>query len=196
MTVVIRTATIADLPQLESHVPETRPGRHAQDLADQARGLRTYAVAWLSERPVGHGLIHWSGPRHPNGAELLGPIPEIYRLEVQPKFQSIGIGTRLVAFLESIVRDRGFDTTCLFVVRANVRARQLYLRLQYSPANVPSFIDQRTWIDPSGRTHEEFEECEWFIKTLPTQDQLGRITPRNLDAINQHLLADHAQTAR
>jgi ribosomal protein S18 acetylase RimI-like enzyme len=166
MLSTIRTAADRDLPALESQLPTPRPGLHSMDLIDQKAGLKTFAVAWLSNRPVACGLVYWRGPRDPGTANVLGRVPELYRLEVQPEFRNRGIGTEVIRFLEETIRSRRVEKCCLCVGLSNPNARRLYARLGYSLAGVPHFIDRWSWEDESGTLHEESEKCEFLTKIL------------------------------
>ena len=52
-------------------------------------------------------------------------------LWVSPDFEGRGIGARLVAALERVIAERGYDSAEIEVLTANARALQLYARLGY-----------------------------------------------------------------
>ncbi len=52
-------------------------------------------------------------------------------LWVSPDFEGRGIGARLVAALERLIADRGYDSAEIEVLTANGRALRLYQRLGY-----------------------------------------------------------------
>ena len=52
-------------------------------------------------------------------------------LWVSPDFEGRGIGARLVAALERVIAERGYDSAEIEVLTANGRALQLYQRLGY-----------------------------------------------------------------
>src|SRR5262245_64415091 len=117
--VLVRIARHSEVEALESGLPVATPNRHREWLSQQDGGSVSYLVAWLGERPVGHGLIHWPGPRDPDVAAVLGECPEIYSLGVSEAFRSRGIGTLLVRALEELASSRGFSRTGLAVALAN-----------------------------------------------------------------------------
>jgi ribosomal protein S18 acetylase RimI-like enzyme len=56
----------------------------------------------------------------------------ISNLIVSPRYQDHGLGTELLAFLESEAQQRGIDRIAIGVDKPNVRARQLYERHGYT----------------------------------------------------------------
>lgn len=164
--VAVRIARRSDLEVLESELPGPTPTRHRQWLSQQDEGSVAYLVAWLEERPVGHGLIHWAGARDAEVRALLGHCPEIYSLAVVEELQSRGIGTRLVRALEELAARRGFARAGLAVALANPAARSLYERLGYRKADIGTFIDRWSWIDSAGKTHREQDECQFLVRPL------------------------------
>ena len=164
--VAIRLAQRSDLEALESRLPVATPTRHREWLAQQDEGSVAYLVAWVAECPVGHGLIHWPGPRDPGIAASLSECPEIYSLGVPEEFRSRGIGTLLVRSLEKLASGRGFLQTGLAVALENSPARSLYERLGYRKADLDTFIDRWLWVDPTGQIHHEQDECQFLVKPL------------------------------
>lgn len=61
---------------------------------------------------------------------------ELWMLSVDPRWQSVGVGTALIAALEQCVRDRGLDRAGLGVEWDNPRAHALYRCLGYVDAGV------------------------------------------------------------
>ncbi|KKL62266.1 hypothetical protein LCGC14_2186940, partial [marine sediment metagenome] len=47
----IRQTTADALPQLDIHLPQGGPAKHADRLARQARGEAVYLIAWQGDRP-------------------------------------------------------------------------------------------------------------------------------------------------
>ncbi|MGI9591125.1 MAG: GNAT family N-acetyltransferase [Myxococcota bacterium] len=142
------------------------PARHREWLSQQDDGAVAYVVAWLGERPVGQGLIHWPGPRNRDLAAALGECPEIYSLGVLEGFRSRGIGSRIVRALEELASTRGCSRAGLAVALANPEARSLYESLGYRRTDTGTFIDRWRQIDAAGQVHVEEDECEFLVKSL------------------------------
>jgi ribosomal protein S18 acetylase RimI-like enzyme len=126
----------------------------------------TYLVAWREDEPVGHGLIHWPGPRNPNVAEHLPGCPEIFNLGVREALRSQGIGRLIVVQLEELARLRGNHRVGLGVALANLRAQRIYARLGYRSSAIPHYVDRWRWIDSSGAEHLEEDPCVFLVKAL------------------------------
>ena len=169
--VAIRVARHEDFEALEAQLPVATPTRHREWLSQQDDGSVAYVVAWLGERPVGQGLVHWPGPRNQGIAAVLGECPEIYSLGVLEGFRSRGIGTRIVGALEELARERGSSRTGLAVALGNAPASSLYERLGYRRADVASFVDRWRWLDEAGEVHVEEDECEFLVKSLNSEER-------------------------
>ena len=122
-------------------------------------------VAWVESTPRAYGFVAWSGPRPDHLREQFRHIPEIYRLTVEPDFQSRGIGTALIAAMESEARARGCSHFGLGVAYENPRAHQLYLRLGYSEI-VAEYYDRYTLYDADGQRHDFADKCRFMSRSL------------------------------
>jgi GNAT superfamily N-acetyltransferase len=162
----IRAAAPSDLPVLERELRMATPARHRECLAQQAEGTIAYLVAWRGASPVGHGLLHWSGPRDAAIAARLPGCPEIYNLGVAEALRSRGIGRRLVARLEALAAERGHARVGLGVALANARARRLYERLGYRDAGAPSYVDRWQRVDAAGERRLVEDESVFLVKEL------------------------------
>lgn len=60
----------------------------------------------------------------------------IYNISVLPQFQGRGIGSLLLAHAEKLAREAGYATLGLMVSWHNERARRLYERSGFAPANL------------------------------------------------------------
>jgi GNAT superfamily N-acetyltransferase len=165
-TTEIRAAAPADLPVLERELPMATPARHRECLAQQAEGAITYLLAWRGTSPVGHGLVHWSGPRDATIAARLPGCPEIYNLGVTEALRSRGIGGRILAGLEALAAGRGHPRVGLGVALANPRARRLYERLGYRDAGAPRYVDRWHRLDAAGAHHLVEDPCVFLVKEL------------------------------
>lgn len=143
------------------------PDRHREGIESQATGRIHYLIAWWNGDPVGHGMIHWPGPRDAGILARVGPSPEIYNLGVRADRRLRGVGSALMGALERCVLERGHAEAGLAVALANGRARALYDRLGYAPADVPVFIDRWRYLDEHGVQRIQEDPCTYLIKTLP-----------------------------
>ena len=164
--VVIRPIHRWDLRSVAAALPAAPYRTHADDLHWQQLGAVTELVAWRGFSPVGSGFIHWSGPREAAIASLLPDCPEIFRLEVLAEHRSHGIGAALVLALEALARSRGHRRIGLGVGIANRRARSLYERLDYRPAQAPAYIDRCERPGADGRRITSEEPCVYLVKNL------------------------------
>ena len=164
--VIIRPIHRWDLRSVAAALPAAPYRTHADDLDWQQMGAVTELVAWRGFAPVGAGFIHWRGPRDAAIAALLPDCPEIFRLEVRAEHRSHGIGAALVRALEALARSRGQARIGLGVGIANVRARRLYERLGYRPAQVPIYVDRCERPGPDGQTVISEERCIYMVKDL------------------------------
>lgn len=114
---------------------------HADDLADQARGEKSFLVAWVDGGPVGHVLVSWQGARQPEPAAALPGCPEIFRLAVLEPYRHRGIATALLRACESEARERGHVRIGLGTDPAVREENNLYLRLGYVDAGIGLFDD-------------------------------------------------------
>lgn len=128
---IIRHAALEDLPALEWN----GEFKHFRNLyADTFRNMgRGEAVMWLAELPV-HEIIGQAF------VSLVSNRPEladgdlrayVYGFRVRPRFQRLGVGTRLMVAIEGDLRKRCYEYVTLNVARDNHGARRLYERLGY-----------------------------------------------------------------
>lgn len=122
-------------------------------------------MAWQGRAPVGSGFIHWDGPRDAGIARRLPQCPEIFRLEVVKEYRSRGVGAGLVRTLEELACAKGFVQLGLGVAIENVRARELYERLDYTLLDAPPYVDRADGPDATERRTVE-EWCVFMVKRL------------------------------
>ncbi len=129
--VLIRTATLDDLPALEWDGEFVHFRRLYQDVYQSSR--RGDAVLWVVEVPgvgvVGQVFVQLNSAR----MELANGSTRayVYGFRIQHTYRSQGIGTRLLQLVETDLRQRGFRWVVLNVSRENHSARRLYERLGY-----------------------------------------------------------------
>lgn len=149
-----------------------------EDLAAQAAGSISTHVAWLGRHAVGIGYVHWGTPRHEELVERWSGVPEIYRLYVEPRARSYGVGSRLIAEMERTAASRGFARVAVGVHVDNDLAHQLYLRLGYKDAGV-RFHDRFRSRDASGKWRDVDAAADWMVKKLAGQPAAP--APRSVD---------------
>lgn len=94
------------------------------------------------------------------GLDLREEPPRLWMLAVDPAWQSLGIGTRLVSALSSRAKAAGAKSVALTVEEDNPRAKTLYVRLGFS--TVGSVIE--TWPTDDGRTYVAC--CDLMVRYL------------------------------
>lgn len=138
---VIRMAAREDLAALEHTFPSEFNRTHADDLADQELGKKSFLVAWMDGEPVGHVLVSWQGARQPEPAAAFPGCPEIFRLTVLEPYRRRGIATALVHACESEARQRGHVRIGLGTDPAVPEEQNLYIRLGYVDSGIGLFDD-------------------------------------------------------
>lgn len=133
----IRDLTLDDLPAIDwsggtSHL--THVAEHIVAGSPDGDGsCRVLGVELPTGELVGKGGVRFAGiddPLPPGLGQI--DVGELWMLAVRESWQSIGVGTALVAALERAVRDRGRSHAMLSVEHDNPRALALYRRLGYT----------------------------------------------------------------
>lgn len=128
LSVVIRRCREDDLPALEwfglfaEHRAIIRSAYESQE-----RGEAVMLLAEAGGFPIGQVWINLIA-RSTVGAGAL------WAVRVFPAVQNLGIGARLIAAAEQVLREKGFSAVELGVERDNPRARRFYERLGYRAA--------------------------------------------------------------
>jgi ribosomal protein S18 acetylase RimI-like enzyme len=153
--ITIRPARREDLRKLEWFgllTPFRDVIERAYTRAEQ--GDLAFLVADLNGFPVGQvwvDLTQWA-------AEGIGVI---WALRVLEPLQGLGMGTRLIAAAEQIMRQRGLQTAEIGVALDNTGARRLYERLGYEILR--QHTEQWQYTTPDGETHA-VAEPEWILR--------------------------------
>lgn len=120
----------------------------------QQRGETLMLVAHARDFPVGQVWIDLSRKSSERTAIL-------WALRVLPGLQSSGIGTRLIARAEALIRARGFGWSEIGVERDNAAALRLYERLGYRIVGAQHHrVEYQT---PSGE-HDAMNIDEWTLR--------------------------------
>ena len=140
-------------------------GRTIEDeLADQENGVHSLYLGFSGEALIGAGFIRWLGPRPEEALARYPNTPEIFRVGIDPEFQSRGIGTGLIRLLEAEAGSRGYSSVGLGVSHANVRARKLYLRLGYVDTDIRDYVDEYQYTNEAGQVMTAQDRCCFMLK--------------------------------
>jgi len=137
----IRAVAREDLAALELTFRSEFNRTHADDLADQALGEKSFLVAWVNDEPVGHVLVNWQGARQPEPAAAFPGCPEIFRMAVLEPYRRRGIATALARACETEARQRGHVRIGLGTDPAVPEEKNLYIGLGYVDSGIGLFDD-------------------------------------------------------
>jgi ribosomal protein S18 acetylase RimI-like enzyme len=154
LPVIIRPCRGTDLADLEWFGLLTE---YRQTIAEAfqrfQKGESLMLVAEVNHFPAGQVWVDLSKRR----AEAIGVL---WALRVFIPFQSLGIGTALIASAEERLKELGFHISELGVERDNVQAKQLYERLGYEM--VRESVEEWQYTPPGGVTVHVTSE-EWIM---------------------------------
>src|SRR5438477_10555194 len=119
VSVEVRPLEASELGALGQSMPSSF---HRRRLELQARDDIDYLIAWQGEEAVGHLLLRWQGPTEEHLRYRVEALPYIEALAVKEELRSRGIGSRLLAFAEARVRERGLAMLGLAVGVAHMAA--------------------------------------------------------------------------
>ncbi len=167
MILDIRAATQSDVPHLEA-LPFSAGlrSKHRERLARQAAGDTIYILALREGAIIGHLLLKWYCPEHPDLRRLVPHCAEIEDFVVTPDQRGQGVGSALLEFAAHACRERGETWLGLAVGKENPSAYGLYTRRGF--VLVPESDHRVTWLarDTTGHEVEEHEDCVYLIKEL------------------------------
>ncbi len=160
LDVVFRPARLDDLPKLEWFGQYARYRRlFRRTFDEQQRGLRLMLLAEVRDFPVGQVFIHFSDRECRRGqTDARGYL---YALRVLEPFQGQGIGSRLIAEAEQVLRARGYRRAVIAAAKGNERARRLYERLGY--AVYAEDTGDWDFVDDQGRV-QHVHEPAWMMQ--------------------------------
>jgi ribosomal protein S18 acetylase RimI-like enzyme len=139
---------------------------HRQRLALQGTDDVDYLIAWQGEDAVGHVLLRWLGPEPASLRDRVEPVPYLEALAVKEELRWRGIGTRLLAAAEAMVRGRGLRKIGLSVGVENWAALALYARRGYKLSDLDAFDVSWSYVDHDGALNVEEERCFYLTKEL------------------------------
>lgn len=146
-TVQIRHMEKQDLPALEWDGEFS----HYRDVYKEEflRSLNGESVLWVAETPdvgvIGQVFIQLNAARQ----ELANGLSRayMYALRIKPPFRNLGLGTRMIKFVEMDLVNRKYCWLTLNVGKTNYAARRLYTRLGYRvvthEAGCWSYVDDK-----------------------------------------------------
>jgi len=140
---------------------------HRKRFETQQRDEAAYLVAWEGEVPVGHLYLTWGGSDQVEVQQHLQACPELSAIWVWPaEKRSLGIGKKLIAQAEELVRSRGYARVGLGVGVANERARELYERLGYKDWGYGINNNHYTNFKADGTPVEHVNPRHYLLKEL------------------------------
>lgn len=164
--VTVRLLEAADVRVLDQYADASIDHSYQTEWEAQCDGRVSMLVAWHRQRPLGLGLIHWSGPRQAEVQAVHPGCPEIFRLHVRRPYRSMGLGSLLIEAFERLARERGHRRIGLGVTYANPGAFALYQRLGYGEPAPSDFMDEYDVHTPDGALKHEAHPAHFLVKTL------------------------------
>ncbi len=164
----IRQRDKSDLKKMDYTFNSEYGRAHAHDLHDQSLSYASFFVAWLQDKPVGHALVRWLGPREEIVMKDYPDCPEIFRLKVLEGFRSQGIATAIIKKCENEALKRKYLIIGLGTY-LNVNSKNnLYIRLGYVRSTVSSYIDSYESKLEDGTVAIIRKEAKFLIKRIGT----------------------------
>lgn len=161
----IRLCSEADLPALNKAIPE--PGYHERRFEAQQEGTSSYLLAWIGDIPVGHLNLKWGGSGEPEIHEFVNDCPELNAIGVYPpEMRSHGIGRKLIATAEAMIKEKGYKQVGIGVETDNDKAKSLYEKLDYVDWGHGIYPDRWIEKDDQGNNVQHNDPCYYLIKTL------------------------------
>lgn len=163
----------AEEEQLDFLEKELSPGSyskyHYRRHAVQKRGEGIYLIAWHHKIPIGHFLLHWSGPKDEYVKQFI-PIEKRAYLEAggtRMDYRKKGVATRLIQEGERLAKEYGCTKIGLEVGSTdNPTARSLYEKLGYKDWEHGEFTIYWEYTDEKGNKGKESEKVIYMDKDL------------------------------
>ena len=163
----IRALTHADVQRVTRELnPQRNSETHRNRLRLQDEDRAAYLIAWLAGKPIAHGLVIWGGPIGSPKQHIPVPCPYIEDLWVQDAHRSKGVGSALVACMESLAQLRGHDLIGLSVGIDNRGGQRFYGRLGYEPLPLPKYELSGVLQTVAGEFSFWSEICQYMRKQL------------------------------
>ena len=128
----VRRATESDLPSIESDYggPLNNVGDPFCDIT-KFKELRLDWILVAELHGVYAGFIYWHIGSRPYFAPDLEKFAHIRQVQVQGKFQRIGVGRKLIVEAIEIFKSDGIEEIVLATAESNKKARSLYENLGF-----------------------------------------------------------------
>jgi GNAT superfamily N-acetyltransferase len=139
------------------------PAKHRARFTRHQQGEVVYLIAWSGQLPIGHLLIHWTGPQNEPIASCLTGCAEIEDFVVRPDLRSRGIGRRMLAVAEDLACQRGLRRLGLGVGLGNPRARALNEAVGYHDSRLGVYPARWQYIGRDGQLHWGEESCIYLV---------------------------------
>jgi GNAT superfamily N-acetyltransferase len=149
--------------------PDTLSKPHYKRYEVQKQGEGVYLIAWHDHTPIGHFLLHWSGPQDAPVMTYLDVTKAAY-LEAgatHGAYQRKGVATALIREAERLAKEHGYTQIGLEVGNTdNPDAKRLYEHLGYVDWGHGEFLISWDYIDRHGNTGTESEIVTYLYKSL------------------------------
>jgi ribosomal protein S18 acetylase RimI-like enzyme len=158
MPIILRAATLEDLPKLEWYGQYKHfRNMFRRTFREQEAGRRVMLLADSNNFPIGHVFMQFKDDILDDDAGRA----YLYSFRVMEMFRGHGIGTRLLEEAENIALDRGLAWTTIAVAKDNKGARRLYERTGY---HIYSEDPGRwSYLDHKGVIRHVHEPC-WMLQ--------------------------------
>lgn len=163
----IRKATKKDLSILKKKLfnPEL-PWLHEKNLEKQKRKDSFWIIIWSEKEPLAHIQITFKNPEIKEIKKQIKTCPHVSTLYVREKYRRKGIATKLMKFVEQLVKKKGFSKIGLSVEKDNKFLNNLYTKMNYRNWRKGIVIDSWMELDSKGKNKKVNEKCNYLIKEL------------------------------
>lgn len=144
---------------------------HRSRLQLQDDGMLVYLIAWVGDTPVGHGMLLWDGPTGTPKQHIGRAYPYVEDLWVRDDLRSRGIGARILAEMTMLAIAHRHEAVSLSVGVENRRAIELYKRMGFTTAKIPSFTLSGMVAMANGETQFWSEQCQYMLKSLDFSEE-------------------------
>jgi|SRR5215469_3944174 len=126
-------------------------------------------IAWHDHTPVGHFLLHWSGPADARVMSYMNVKQSAYLSagEIRLAYRRKGVATALIREAERLAKAKGCVQIGLEVGSTdNPDAKRLYEHLGYVDWGHGELLISWEYIDREGNTRTESEIVTYLYKSL------------------------------
>lgn len=157
----IKKAEERDLSVLEKKLGyENLPNLHKNKIKEQEKENSLWLIAWEGKIPVAHVQIRFGGCNVEKVKKTIS-CPHVESLGVKEDYRKKGIATKLMDFVENLVKRKGYSEIGLSVEKDNDFLKNLYKKRGYNDWRKGEIIE--VW-EENGK--ERKEKCVYLIKEL------------------------------